>query len=173
LLRKLRLLMVWTRPHTFGIWNDAGTLKLRLSAERQLAKKSWLHNYLKLFEMWCLHRQENIIYCRCCQRWRFEKMQGFLLKSHRSAKSLDPNHVCEQTLTNESNKLECLLLTILSSLMQYNTQAYWANSQFTKNIKCSDYATGLSTLYFSKTYEWASKLCCLFPAGLSSLIKCL
>ncbi len=47
---------------------------------------------------WCLHRQENITCCRCHQRWRFEKMGGFLLKSHRSVKSLDPNGVCEWTL---------------------------------------------------------------------------
>jgi hypothetical protein len=39
---------------------------------------------------WCLHRRENITCCCCCQRWRFEKMGGFLLKSHRSAKSLVP-----------------------------------------------------------------------------------
>jgi hypothetical protein len=29
--------------------------------------------------------------------WRFEKMGKFLLKSHRSVKSLDPHHLCEQT----------------------------------------------------------------------------
>ncbi len=45
---------------------------------------------------WCLHRWENITCCRCHQRWRFEKMGEFLLKSHRSAKSLDPNCVFEQ-----------------------------------------------------------------------------
>jgi hypothetical protein len=47
---------------------------------------------------WYLHRRENITCCRCCQWWWFEKMGGFLLKSHRSAKSLDPNRMCEWTL---------------------------------------------------------------------------
>ncbi len=42
--------------------------------------------------------RENIICCRCRQRWWFEKMGGFLLKLHRSAKSLDPYCVCEKTL---------------------------------------------------------------------------
>jgi hypothetical protein len=51
--------------------------------------------YLK----WFLHRRENITCCCCRQRWRFEKMGGFLLKLHCSVKSLDPNRVCERTLT--------------------------------------------------------------------------
>ncbi len=51
-------------------------------------------HYLK----WCLHRRENITCCCCCQRWLFEKMGGFLLKLHCSAKSLDPKSVCERTL---------------------------------------------------------------------------
>ncbi len=50
---------------------------------------------------WCLHRRENITRCRCRQGWRFEKMGGFLLKSHRSAKSLDPNRMCEWTLSED------------------------------------------------------------------------
>ncbi len=48
---------------------------------------------------WCLHRRENITCCRCHQRWRFEKMGGFLVKLHRSTKSLDTNRICEQTLS--------------------------------------------------------------------------
>ena len=48
---------------------------------------------------WCLHRRENITHSRCRQRWRFEKMGEFLLKSHRSAKLLDPNRLCERTFT--------------------------------------------------------------------------
>jgi hypothetical protein len=47
---------------------------------------------------WCLHRRENITCYHCRQRWRFEKIGGFLLKSHRSEKLLDPNRVCERTL---------------------------------------------------------------------------
>jgi hypothetical protein len=42
--------------------------------------------------------RENTKHCRYLQQWRFEKMGKFLLKLHRSAKSLDPHHVCEQTL---------------------------------------------------------------------------
>jgi hypothetical protein len=48
---------------------------------------------------WYLHRRENITCCCCRQQWRFENMGGFLLKLHRSAKSLDPNRLCERTLT--------------------------------------------------------------------------
>ncbi len=46
---------------------------------------------------WCLHRPENITCCCYCQRWQFEKMGEFLLKLHRSAKSLDPHCMCVQT----------------------------------------------------------------------------
>jgi hypothetical protein len=37
--------------------------------------------------------------CHYRQRWRFEKIGEFLLKSYRSEKSLDPHRVCVQTLT--------------------------------------------------------------------------
>ncbi len=48
---------------------------------------------------WYLHRRENIIRCCYRQQWQFEKMGEFLLKSHLSAKSLYPNHVCKRTFS--------------------------------------------------------------------------
>ncbi len=46
--------------------------------------------------------------CRCRQLQLFEKMGGFLLKLHRSAKSLDPNRVRERTLMVEHpNQTSC------------------------------------------------------------------
>jgi hypothetical protein len=52
---------------------------------------------LATFVKWCLHRQENIYCCCYHQRWQFKKIGEFLMKSHRSAKSLDPHCVCVRT----------------------------------------------------------------------------
>jgi len=68
---------------------------------------SWVCWMPKSDLKWYLYRQENITCCCCCQRWRFEKMGAFLLKSHRSAKSLDPNRVCEWTLSG-TTKCDCI-----------------------------------------------------------------
>jgi hypothetical protein len=49
----------------------------------------------------CLHRRQHIKCCRCRQRWRFEKMGRFLLKSHRSAKTPDPHRLCKRTFKRD------------------------------------------------------------------------
>jgi len=57
---------------------------------------------LSYFDLkWYLHRRENILRCRYCQQLRFEKMGEFLLKSHHSAKSLDPNPLCKWTFKEQ------------------------------------------------------------------------
>jgi hypothetical protein len=49
---------------------------------------------------WCLHKRENIKHCRYRQQWQFENMGKFLLKLHRSAKSLDSHRVCQRTFND-------------------------------------------------------------------------
>ncbi len=63
------------------------------------------------------------------QQWRFEKMGGFLLKSHRSAKSLDPNHVCERALTM-TNTPTFVQLSFNLGNGQFNTDLFKVTHEF-------------------------------------------
>jgi hypothetical protein len=82
------------------VWCREGAATLGLTTLDLPAQTVWQCGlyFLPMSLKWCLHRRENIKRCRYRQRWRFEKMVKFLLKLHRSAKSLDPHRVCEQTL---------------------------------------------------------------------------
>jgi hypothetical protein len=44
---------------------------------------------------------------------------------------------------NGPNKLECLPLASISSLVKCNTLAYWAHSKVMKKLKCENYLRGL------------------------------
>ncbi len=64
---------------------------------------------------------------------------------------------------NESNKLVCLSLKILSSQFDYYTLAYYENMLDMKNIKCCKYAPGACTKTlkirnFRKMDRFCSKL---------------
>ncbi len=88
--------MLWF--HSFGSTSFGRKPFGRLTFDRRskranLSSCQPIHRHILVFT-----QATNITCCRYRQQWRFEEMGKFLLKSHRSAKSLDSNHVCEQTL---------------------------------------------------------------------------
>ncbi len=48
---------------------------------------------------------------------------------------------------NEPNKVDCLSPAIFSSLVKYNTVAFWANLQDAKNLKCCEKVLYLSLMF--------------------------